>query len=66
MFPPLAQSDYLNADPQKAIGVLLRGLTGKVTVNGKEFDSVMPELIGPLVIPVNPTDERGSDEGAGG
>lgn len=44
VFPPLAQSDYLNADPQRSIGVLLRGLTGKVTVNGKEFDSVMPAM----------------------
>lgn len=44
VFPPLAQSDYLNADPQRSIGVLLRGLSGKVTVNGKEFDSVMPAM----------------------
>ncbi|MBI3731373.1 MAG: nitrite reductase, copper-containing [Burkholderiales bacterium] len=44
VFPPLAQSDYLNSDPQRSIGVLLRGLTGKVTVNGKEFDSVMPAM----------------------
>ncbi|MCH8619740.1 copper-containing nitrite reductase [Undibacterium sp. TS12] len=44
VFPPLAQSDYLNSDPQRSISVLLRGLTGKVTVNGKEFDSVMPAM----------------------
>lgn len=44
VFPPLAQSDYLNSDPQRSIGVLLRGLSGKVSVNGKDFDSVMPAM----------------------
>ncbi|BBB65675.1 anaerobically induced outer membrane protein [Undibacterium sp. YM2] len=44
VFPPLAQSDYLNTDPQRSIGVLLRGLSGKVSVNGKDFDSVMPAM----------------------
>ncbi|MFZ6746747.1 copper-containing nitrite reductase [Undibacterium sp. JH2W] len=44
VFPPLAQSDYLNADPQRSIGVLLRGLSGKVSVNGKDFESVMPAM----------------------
>ena len=44
VFPPLAQSDYLNADHQRAVNILLQGLNGKVTVNGKEFDSVMPAM----------------------
>ena len=44
VFPPLAKSDYLNADPTRAIGILLHGLNGKVRVNGKEFDSVMPAM----------------------
>ncbi len=44
VFPPLAKSDFLNADPHRAIGILLRGLTGKVTVNGKEYESVMPPM----------------------
>jgi len=43
-FPPLAGSDYLEADPKRAIGVVLHGLTGPVTVNGKEFNSVMPPM----------------------
>lgn len=41
-FPPLAQSDYLNADENRAIDILLHGLTGEITVNGKEYNSVMP------------------------
>ena len=44
VFPPLAKSDYIAADPKRAIGTVLRGLTGKVTVNGKEYNSVMPPM----------------------
>jgi nitrite reductase (NO-forming) len=44
VFPPLAKSDFLNADPKRAIGVVVHGLTGKVTVNGSEFNSVMPPM----------------------
>ena len=44
VFPPLAKSDYLAADPKRAINVLLHGLTGKVTVNGSEYNSVMPPM----------------------
>ncbi|HZX26123.1 MAG TPA: copper-containing nitrite reductase [Telluria sp.] len=44
VFPPLAGSDYLNADHKRALGIVLRGLSGKVTVNGKEYDSVMPPM----------------------
>jgi len=43
-FPPLAGSDFLKADPSRAIGIVLHGLTGPVTVNGKEFNSVMPPM----------------------
>ena len=44
VFPPLAKSDYLNADAKRAVGIVVRGLNGKVTVNGKEYDSVMPPM----------------------
>jgi nitrite reductase (NO-forming) len=44
VFPPLAKSDYLLKDPKRAINVALNGLSGKVTVNGKTFDSVMPPM----------------------
>jgi len=43
-FPPLAQSDYLNADKRRAITVLLRGLQGEVVVNGETYNGVMPLL----------------------
>ncbi|HND29369.1 MAG TPA: c-type cytochrome, partial [Myxococcota bacterium] len=44
IFPPLAGSDYLMADKQRAIGIVLNGLNGPVTVNGKSYTSVMPPL----------------------
>ncbi len=43
-FPPLAKSDYLNADKKRAIRTVLHGLQGVITVNGKQFNSVMPKL----------------------
>lgn len=43
-FPPLAQSDYLMPRADKGIGILLNGLSGKITVNGKEYNGVMPQL----------------------
>ena len=44
VFPPLAKSDFLAADTQRAIGIPLHGLTGKVVVNGSEYNSVMPPM----------------------
>ena len=43
-FPPLARSDFLNADTRRAIGVVLNGLSGPVTVNGTAYNGVMPAL----------------------
>ncbi len=43
-FPPLAKSDFLMADKKRSMGIVLNGLKGKVTVNGMEFDSVMPPM----------------------
>lgn len=40
-FPPLAKSDFLNADANRAINAVLNGLTGEITVNGKKYNSVM-------------------------
>ena len=41
-FPPLAGSDFLNADEIRAIKTISGGLQGKVTVNGQVYDGVMP------------------------
>jgi nitrite reductase (NO-forming) len=41
-FPPLAKSDYLNADKLRAIKTVTGGLETKLTVNGHEYNGVMP------------------------
>ena len=41
-FPPLALSDFLQADHERAVRIILKGLTGPVTVNGQTFNSAMP------------------------
>ena len=40
-FPPLANSDYLNANVSRAIEIVLKGKTGEITVNGEKYNSVM-------------------------
>ena len=40
-FPPLAKSDYLNANVNRAIDIVLNGKTGEITVNGDKYNSVM-------------------------
>jgi nitrite reductase (NO-forming) len=42
IFPPLAGSDFLKADRERAVRILLKGLTGPVVVNGKPYNSIMP------------------------
>ena len=43
-FPPLANSDYL-ANTEATILALVQGLSGKVTVNGTNYDGVMPPVL---------------------
>ncbi len=52
-FPPLAKSDFLNANPDRAISAVLHGLSGEITVNGKKFNNVMTSQ--------NLTDEQVAD-----
>src|SRR5690554_929480 len=40
-FPPLAKSDYLNADVDRAIEAVLFGLSGEINVNGEKYNSIM-------------------------
>lgn len=42
-FPPLASSDWLNADPHRAIDAVKFGLSGEVKVNGNIYNSMMPK-----------------------
>ncbi len=43
-FPPLAKSDFLMADKNRAIDILLNGKSGAIVVNGASFNGVMPQL----------------------
>ncbi|MBK6329028.1 MAG: nitrite reductase, copper-containing [Bacteroidetes bacterium] len=42
-FPPLAGSDYFASNPSLITRTILHGLSGKIKVNGKDFDGVMPK-----------------------
>lgn len=44
VFPPLEKSDYMMADKERSIDIILNGLEGPITVNGKEYNSVMPPM----------------------
>lgn len=46
IFPPLAHSDYLMADKARSIRIALQGTSGPITVNGLEYQGVMPPLPG--------------------
>jgi nitrite reductase (NO-forming) len=53
VYPPLAKSDYLMANKTRAVGIVVNGLTGPITVNKMKFDSEM--------VPVDLTDEQVAD-----
>ncbi len=42
VFPPLAESDYMMEDRERSIQIVLNGMSGPITVNGRRYDSVMP------------------------
>ncbi len=44
IFPPLASSDYLMADKERSIRVVLEGLAGPIEVNGVKYNGTMPGL----------------------
>ena len=41
-FPPLAGSEFVLGDAERAVRIVLRGLSGPVTVNGLPFNNAMP------------------------
>jgi nitrite reductase (NO-forming) len=41
-FPPLAGSDYMLADRERSLRIVLKGITGPMVVNGQKYDSAMP------------------------
>ena len=43
-FPPLANSDFLKGDRKQVMAAALFGLSGPITVNGVEYNGVMPSM----------------------
>ena len=43
-FPPLAGSDYLQGNRKDVISAALFGLSGPITVNGVDYNGIMPSL----------------------
>lgn len=41
-FPPVAGSDYITDNPDRAISAVVHGLSGEITVNGEVYNGVMP------------------------
>ncbi len=44
VFPPLYNSDFLQARDDKGIGIILEGLQGEITVNGNTYNNIMPAM----------------------
>ncbi len=44
VFPPLAGSDFLNANKDQAIQTVIFGRHGELVVNGQKFNNTMPQL----------------------
>lgn len=44
IFPPLAGSDFLNADKNRAIKTVINGRQGEIIVNGRKFNNSMPSF----------------------
>ncbi len=44
-FPPLAKSDYLMAKLENGIRPLVEGLSGRITVNGSNYNNTMPPIL---------------------
>jgi mono/diheme cytochrome c family protein len=42
VFPPLAKTEYVNGDPKRFAAMILKGVGGPITVDGKLYNSMMP------------------------
>ena len=42
MHPPLIQTDWVTGDKERLIKITLEGMSGKIEVNGEEYNSIMP------------------------
>ncbi len=45
VFPPLAKSDFLKSEKADPVRIVIKGLSGKIAVNGVSYDGVMPPQV---------------------
>lgn len=41
-FPPLVNSEYVSGDEKRLVAIILKGVTGPITVDGKAYAGTMP------------------------
>lgn len=41
-YPPLAGSEYVTGEPARLVAIILHGLQGPITVNGTQYNALMP------------------------
>jgi len=42
MHPPLSPGSWVEKDPQELVAIMMKGLSGKIEVNGEEYKNFMP------------------------
>ncbi|MBW6536061.1 MAG: cytochrome c [Mariniphaga sp.] len=42
MHPPLIQTEWVTGDKERLINITLKGMSGKIEVNGETYNSIMP------------------------
>jgi mono/diheme cytochrome c family protein len=42
-FPPLAKTDYVNGDTRRLVAIVIKGISGAMTVDGKVYVTGMPQ-----------------------
>jgi mono/diheme cytochrome c family protein len=42
IYPPIAKSEWVTRDADRLIEIIIRGAQGRITVNGKPFNNIMP------------------------
>ena len=42
VFPPLVNSEYVKGSPERLVAIILNGVMGPITVDGKPYNNMMP------------------------
>ncbi|MDA1120473.1 MAG: cytochrome C, partial [Bacteroidetes bacterium] len=42
-WPPIAETEWVNGNKKRLIGIILNGLQGEIEVNGRAYNDVMPQ-----------------------